>query len=372
MADNQYTGRFGDTLRRLTALDAAQGKLAPQAVGGADTAGAFGAGSAVPPDMTQPAFGGTGSQGAMAQKPISYRDVMDQMPEEQKEALADQIEQHAGGNLEEAYRKAAEENGDTPKKRPSRAHMVDYLTELAMRTLAYEDNYSTSQGAFARAYLDVNAQRRAAAETRRLEARKDAETRRLEEREDSQTLRKEKREDTVHARTRAEGEEDYARNRKDKLSDEELKFQRDKELKVLEAKMRREEKLADNQKLVYGEGDRILIVDNQGNATPVTEEVEETRGSRGQGTSTRKVRKPVKARPPSAGSGLDQDTVQRMISDRIKQLASTDRKFKRLPPEEQSRIATEQVMREVNAVKTGAAPPPATQRTVIKFGELAK
>jgi hypothetical protein len=374
-SNSGYVGRFGDTLRRLTALDAQKGAFAPQAIGGADTAGAF---SAAPPQAApQPPAPIQGTQdpvmspfgagsaapqadGAIESSPITFGDLSSTMPKEQKNAIADQIEEKTG-DLKGTYQKAAEAEGITPRKRASRGHMAMFLAEIALRAAANRSTSGSYSEALAKGTLQTTARRGAMEADAAERARKESETRRLEGREDTETLRKEGRVDEKDKTTREQKLEDDKRDHEQAL-----------ELARLQAQLQKRLQEGKGGKITVDDQGNFVLIDEKGDAVTVTREEEEIRGSRGQGTTVKKVRKPVKSAPKTNASGLDKDTIQRMISDRIKQLLGSDRKFKKLPPEEQSRIATEQVMREVNTVEGGRAPAAAPEAKVVDWSTLPK
>lgn len=343
-----YVGQYGQALRRLSVLDAQRGMYGPQAIGGADTSspfsaqpatgGAFGAPeqppqpiAVAPGVMDAQARGGTAAfenvpapeappalGQSQEEKPTSVKDLQEHMPDDQKDAMADQIEQQVGGDLKSAYEK---ETGEKPKGK-SRWDLAFYFAEIALRSMANQDQYDTRSGSLAAATMDTLASRRARAEQRRLEENKTAETRRLEQREDAETLRKEKREDVKDKTKREQALEDDARNHQQAL-----------ELARLQAKLLKEK--GQKTSIQTAEDGTLVLVDLEtGDAVDVTKEVTETspvKGSRGKGTTggkttTKKV--PVKAKPKNDASGLDQDTILRAIEARAKELKA-DRKFVR-------------------------------------------
>lgn len=394
MANGNYVGRFGDTLRRLTALQAQQGAFSgPQQIGGADTAGAFsvarpgameapaapqppaptpepaapesGFGAGAAADTPQPADD-SAPQGGMDQPaPITWKDVSSAMPAEHKKQIADQIESHVG-DLKATYQQVARQNGITPKPRASRMHMAMYLAEIALRAAANRGTSQSDGEALAKGVLQTQDHREAMRLTEEARQRAEAEQRRKEDREDAIRQEGYDRGDTMHARDRQEKLDDDKRNHEQALELERMRLAAEK------ARARGE-----RVKIVVADDGsyKLIDLDNPGRAVPVEEEVTETtpeKGSRGQGTTGGKpvtTKRPVKARPPTNASGLDQDRVQTLISDRIKTLQKEDRTFRKKSPEEQSRIATELVMREVESAR-GANGDTASGGKVIDFNDL--
>lgn len=417
--ESGYVGRYGDALRKLTALDASAGKFAPQQIGGADTGGfgpslqvgpsqpgpsgfdpqpqpqaaqpqpqaaattptsGFGAepaqeaGSAFPQpsimsdDPTQGGIsgslpppadaGGLSAAGASpiatgGDKPTSFHDLTRDSTPEQREEMAKHLEQSSGQPLKSMWQRVKEGLGLDKAPKFGRGEMALYLSEVALRAMSKRSDPRYAQnpdGVFADALLETQADYEAKQERTR-----------KEKREDDETLRKEKREDTIHTRTRAEQDSDYKRNRADKEKDDAKDFEQRKELAKLQAKLLKDK--GQKTQIVTAEDGTLKLIDREtGEAVPVTENVTTTttRGSRGMGTSTTTTtqKKPVKVPKKADASGLDRDTVQRMISDRIKELAKSDRNFRKKTPEEQSKIATKLVMDEVNSVNGGAAANP--------------
>jgi hypothetical protein len=363
-----YVGRFGDTLRKLSALDAQRGALAPQQVGGADTAGAFGVAPAgpmqggqiqgpLPPEAPQPgafamaeeaapapAQGGFGSQpaatmpafdqpspvidesGAMGgseQPPTTWQDLSKQMPKSEQNAMADAIEAKVG-DLPATYQRAAAQAGITPKKRASRAHMAMFITEIALRTAANRGTSDSDGEALAKGVLQTQERRGAMQIAEQERQRAEAEKRRLEQREDA-------KDEKVYTRGRTDKESDYKRDRADKTADDERNHKQALELAREQARLLKEK--GQRTSIQVGDDGQLKLVDLEtGGAITVTEEVEETttRGSRGSGTTTttKKVKKPVKASPKYNAGGLDQDTLVNRVSDAEKALRG-DKKLMR-------------------------------------------
>jgi hypothetical protein len=361
---NDYVGRYGNTLRRLTALERQGGVLAPQQVGGADAPGfgpaqitapvsGFAPAAPVPTleappaqpaaqapaqpasgfGLTQPSpmsddpaaggiSGGLGSTPGIAgpieqggDKPTSLQDVFGGATEEEQDQLADQIEKR--GKMDGFIAKVRKVLGTEEVPKMSRRETAMYLAEIALRAMSKRGQEQYAQnpsGVFADAVLETNAVR----------AQRD-ETRRLEGRQDSETKRKEAREDAKEQRERGYKTEDHARDRTEKVEDDERNHRQALELARLQAKLLREKGQRTSIQ-VDADGTLKLIDLETGEAVTVTEEVEEatpTQGSRGKGTTggkTSKVRKPVKAAKKFNASGLDQDTLVNRVSDAEKAL----------------------------------------------------
>lgn len=388
MDSGGYVGRFGDALRRLTALQAQQGAFAgPQVVGGADTAGTFAAappgameapaptggagpqmpeapagglsgGSAQPPEM--------GSEGAPedtgSQTPTTWEDLHKAMPAEHKNLVADKIESIVG-NIKAAYRKATKANGDTPKPHASRAHMAMYLSEIALRAAANRGTSESDAQALAKGVLETNERRDALRQQEQERQRKEAEKK--ADREEAY-----RREGEVHTRNRAEDQADTM-----------AKYKHDIELENMRLKAQElRDKGQDTYITVDENGNYTLIDKKTGNAIPVTQEVTETTttGSRGQGkrtTSTTK-RVPVKALPKTDASGLDDDQVLAKIEAMAKELRANNKLVRELRTkfggdmnkveDEIKRMAREQVAQDVQSIpgRTSAG------GKVVKFGDL--
>lgn len=461
MADeNGYVGRYGDTLRRLTALDASQGAFRPQPMGGADTGGfgpalqvqptdsgtsnirpvqpdpppaekkqgggggmdimgmiggmggggggggggmmsggagfTSGAGSGggmmfaarggllrpgqtmvgeqgpemvnmdqsgnanvipnhqLPPDMGGSA-GGFQDPGmspiSQGEQPVGWSDIHDEMPDKVKDQLADQVEKSGGGNLNRMFDKVKAILGE--EKTPggmTRREIAGYIAEVSLRAMSKRRDPQYAQnpdGVFADAVLETQANYDARGEKKRKEDKDTAEVRRKEAREDT-------KEERVYKRSRTDKQSDHTQDRQEKIEDDERNHKQAMELAKLQAKLMREK--GQRTSIQVADDGTLKLVDLQsGEAVGVTEEAEETtttaRPHSAPVTTTKKVRKPVKAAAKTNASGLDQDTVQRMINDRIKTLSEQDRKFKKLPPEQQSKIATALVMKETGAVR---------------------
>lgn len=417
--ENAYVGRYGDTLRRLTALDRQNTMGAPQQVGGGDVggfggqlavqpaqpsemsgfsqqapdleavvareqaapqvapqagqaapAGGFG-GAAQTPEVLQDTPGIAGPIKTGGDKPTSWGDLIAGASEEEQDQLADEVEKQGKGKMDGMLQRVRKVLGTEDVPKMSRRETAAYLAEIALRAMAKRNDPAYAQnpgGVFADAVLEASAGRQAAEEKRRLEARSDSETR-----------RKEGREDSIHARTRKEQAEDYARERADKVSDDERNHKQALELARVQAQLLREKNKRTS--IQVQEDGTLALVDEDGNAVDVTKEVEETvptRGSRGQGTTgggTRKVRRPVKVKPKSDSTGLDQDTILNKIAAATKALREDGRlnrelraKFGNDPAKvdaEIQRMAREQVQGDVQSLDQ-----PASGGKVIDFNDL--
>jgi hypothetical protein len=340
-----YVGRFGDTLRKLTALNAAQGAFAPQQVGGADTAQAFssappgvleGAGapqapmpaqldptsgfSPAPAPAAPPADAGTpmdeSGAGAIAQAPTSWKDFAKALPKHAKETIADHIEKTVG-NLKQAYQHATQQEGVPTRPHASRGHMAMFLAEVALRAAANRGTSGSNGEALAKGVLQTQERRTALDTEAEDRQRKAAETARLETRADTT-------ESTRHARDRGE-----------KLADDQRNHEQALELERMRLAAEKSRAKGQNVKIVVDDQGNYQLIDlDTKQAVPVEEDVTTTtpvQGSRGKGTTGGKsvtTKKPVKALPKTNASGLDQDTVLNKIAATTKELRA-DRKLVR-------------------------------------------
>lgn len=309
-------------------------------------------------------------------KPTSFGDLVDQATDEDKDALADEIEQRQGGpkGLKSAFKRITDVLGaKTPELKHERREMALYVAEVALRAMSKRSDpryAGNPEGVFADAVLETQAGRDAKSEKTRLENKADAETRRKEKREDDKDER-------VYTRSRTDKETDHARDRKEKLEDDERNHKQALELARLQAKLLREK--GQRTSIQVGDDGTLKLIDLEtGEAVTVTEESEvtETKGSRGQGTSTttKKVRKPVKASPKYNSGGLDDDTRVNRITDAEKALRADkklmrelDRKFAndRVKIEaELRRMAREKVEGDVQSLSSPAG------GKVIEFNDL--
>lgn len=388
-----YVGRFGDALRRLTALDAQRGAFAgPQDVGGADTASTFAAappaameapalaagagpqvpeapagalsgGSAVVPGMgAMDESGAAGGATQNGETPTTWEDLHKAMPTKHKNAIADRIESIVG-NIKTAYRKATAANGDTPKPHASRAHMAMYLSEIALRAAANRGTSESNGQALAKGVLETNERRDALRQQEEERRRKEAEKK--ADREEAY-----RREAEVHTRNRGEEQ-----------ADTNAKYKHDIELENMRLKAEElRQKGQDTYIAVDNDGNYTLIDKKTGNAVPVTQEVTETttQGSRGMGTktTTTKKRVPVKALPKPGSDGLDQDQVLAKIEATAKELRANNKLVRDLRTkfggdmnkveDEIKRMAREQVAQDVQSLPgRGTA-----SGKVVKFGDL--
>lgn len=419
-AEGSFVGRYGDTLRRLTALDAAKtGALAPQQVGGADTGGFGPSLQVAPPPMPQTpaagafsqpeqpapaapaaapaatgAFGGLGAPemppvlkstpgiagplvsgdpapmgeqvpaGPIAtggDKPTSFQDLVGGASEEEQDELASQIEKQAGGKMDGWIAKVRKVLGTEDMPKMDRRETAQYIAEIALRAMSKRSDPAYAQnpdGVFADAVLEASAGRKQTAEKKR-----------LEDREDAQTTRKENREDTVHVRTRKEQGEDHARDRTEKSADDERDHKQALELARVQAQLLKEK--GQRTSIQVGDDGTLVLVDlESGEAVDVTKEVDAppTKGSRGRGNNGGKKRVPVKAREKYDPSTLDDDTIERSIVSMIAEKSKKDRKFRALPLEEQRQIARDAIMRDTGRGNSGGGVQ--SPGKVTKFSDL--
>lgn len=412
---DNYTGRFGDALRRLTSLQAKQGVFAPQQMGGADVAAQSGFGASAPPMAapteapsmegfgaapqpieTQEApaqmsadmgggFGGgsaqvpgmdeAGAMGAPAQG-TSWSALVKKLTPAAKKQIADKIEEKAGGNLKGAYEKAATQNGDKPKKNASRSHMALYLGEVALRFAANRGTSESNGEALAKGTLQTDTRYAGMREAEAERARQTAETQRLETRADTKDAE-------VYTRGRNDADSDYSRNRADKVTDDAREHEQALELERLRATREKLQAKGKNTRVVVDdEGNyQLLDLDTQEVITP-TKEVEEdipAKGSRGQGTAgggTRKVRKPVKALAKTNASGLDQDTVLRQTAAAVKEIKADGKTMRELRRKYKNDVeaieqavtemARERVSGDVESLRGGGSVPGETNFSDLK------
>lgn len=366
---DNYTGRFGDALRRLTGVAprVSGAAVAPQQMGGADAAAAGSGFSVQAPQATdapgmgtpQPlsamggvapaqaeavaqaptelgGFGGdapqqpstgiseAGAAGDPGEGGMSWSKLVKMMTPKAKKQIADKIEAHTP-DLKTAYEKAATQNGDTPKPKASREHMALYLGEIALRYAANRGSSENSGEALAKATLQTDSRRQGIRDTEADRARQDAETRRLEGRADDKDAK-------VYNRTRSDAAADHTRDRAEKDKDDLRDHEQALELERLRAARDRLARKGTNSRLVVDKAGDYQLIDDEGQVITPTQEVEETtpaKGSRGAGTTpakttTKKV--PIKAQPKvSAADTLDPDTVVRNTAAAVKEIKA-DRK----------------------------------------------
>jgi hypothetical protein len=320
---------------------------------------------------------GSGAKGPIEQggdKPTSFADIAFGADDEQKEEMAAQIEKQAGpGGLKGAFKRITDVLGaKTPELKLERKEMALYVAEVALRAMSkrsdprYADN---PDGVFADAVLETQAERDAKSEKARLENKADAETRRKETREDA-------KDEKVYTRGRADKEADHTRDRKEKIEDDERNHKQALELARMQAKLLRER--GQRTSIQVGDDGELKLIDLEtGEAVTVTEteEVTETRGSRGKGTSTttKKVKKPVKASPKYNAGGLDDDTRVNRISDAEKAMRADKKLMRELRSKmgndtvkieaELRRMAREKVEGDVQSLGAGSS-------GTIDFNEL--
>lgn len=400
-------GRYGDTLRKLTALQAQAGGFGtPQPIGGADTGG-FGPSIQLDPNAARPApafdqpepqeqaapaqqqapamampapaqpsatpgFGAPPEQpevlgqtpgiaGPIQQggnKPTSFGDLASNATDDEKEELATQVEKQSGaGGLKAAFGRIKDVLGaKTPETKMKRHDMALYVAEVALRAMSKRSDPAYAQnpdGVFADAVLETQAGRDATAEKTRLEGRADTETK-----------RRETREDTTHTRDRTEKEGDHVRDRKEKIEDDARDHKQALELAKLQAKLLKEK--GQRTSIQTADDGTLTLIDlDTGNAIDVTKEVTETAGSRGNGTTTKKKRVPVKAAPKFNAGGLDQDTLVNRVSDAEKALRGNRKLMRELGSKyendtvkieaELRKMAREKVEGDVESLGAGAS-----------------
>lgn len=359
MAD--YVGRYGEALRKLRALERAP---APEIAGAFDrqlpapeAGGAF-----RPTQQRAPAFQQAPPPMFDPDKPVSAGELYGQMPDEAKEAMAEQLKTQ-GIDVDAAYAsEVAAGNLPAQEKPPSRNEKMGYLAEVALRTISNLGRPGTNSSAdWADAVLTTDARREGIAERSRLEAKQEAKEQGALSRAEAAEARARaerlaEREADREARTAERGEERTLRSKE--RADDRAFTREQAELTRKQAADRR----AGRQPRILTSADGgVFSIGDDSTATPVTteREVEEVvRAPGGKGIPQkvrRKIREQLKA-PARANdaSGVDKDTLIRSINDRFK-LLREDRKNKKFSDEELTARATEQVMQQLEAT-SGSAP----------------
>lgn len=369
-----YVSKYGEALRRLTALEMApamsgQGPALPAGPmpGGPAPGGAF---DVAPSIQAQPNAADMASQGAFDamemsapagataqagqfQDGLTAKDLWDQLPDDEKTKLEEQVAD-SGIDVDAAYEKAAAEDPEA-KKRASRREKLGFLAEVALRTIS---NYGGRPGTRSEAdYADARLatmERRGAIERMDAEqAAAAAEKRRLEGRADSKDATK-----------RQQELEDEKRRRGEKVSDDELAHKRALELKRAEAALRKAEEKGKNAAIVQDDSGAYYILDkDSGDAIGVTtKKTVTTRGKRGVKFTEVETVPLVGAKKPAGAAGIDQDTLIRAISDRAKTMAGDTKVMREIRAtvgpggnveEELYRRARESVMKDYTSVSGG-------------------
>lgn len=356
---SDYIGRYGEALKRLTALEQDTG-FTPIDVSGGAFSGTQGA------PVTTGAFDvarAPRQQGAIDQAegpPISAAELWKQMPAEQKDALLKQL---GHVDVDQEYDRMVSSGAIAPtKKNPTKHDKLGYIAEVALRTLSNMGRPG-DQGinAWADAVLDTDT-RRAAVDQAQMDRNAAAlERARLETREDTKEARKNKREDAEVVRKQAA--DIAAAEGKNAFEAEQNRLQRESAERI--AGMRDDKP-------------RQILYDAQGRAfdaqtgDPVMVNVpEERRGRRGRPGYTVASKQQLKTVPKFAGgSSADPDRVVYEIGQRAKALREDRKARKQIEDLAKQngvdfetalqRIATQQVQSQYELASGGPAPSPAT------------
>lgn len=312
---SNYVGRFGDTLRRLTALEAPQtGMLRP---GGPEpVASAFSAAptrQARDPASAFEMFGegpdtgdeSAGAFGRAEQEPVTPKKLWSEMPDAAKNKLIKNVET-SGVNIASAYDKAVAAGEIEPPAEytPSKQEKFGLLTEVLLRHASNVGRGLPGPAASAEAVLATRERRGALQTMEEEKARAAAEAQRAERNKYNETARLEGREDTKATTKRQQELDDLEASRKHDIA---LAEANDRAAAL-------REKGRNVQVFTAENGDVMLIDKDTGTAVPVEAEVDEEvtvpgrRGRPGAKVKTgKKVKKPVKGTPRYDASGVDQD-----------------------------------------------------------------
>lgn len=330
---NDYVGRYGEALRRLSGLN--RGGLSQPPT---PSAGAFGAVSPQGPAPQTSAFSAAAPsapapQARTEQPPLTAAQLWRDMPDEFKGQIEKQISE-SGMNVDQTFASKVEEGEiEPPKKEPTLQEKLGYLAEVALRTMSNLSRPGT-QGIsdFADAKLATDA-RRGAIETAETDRRrKQFETRRVEGRQDASEQRRLASDLTERELTREGIAAEGAANRKNAL-----------DIAASQERGRQQDR-RDTPGPVLIEADGTAYERGPaGTLTPYTkEEVEHVPGRRGKPGYDRKVRKPVKAKSERAFNALDEDTRQKAITAEKERLSKT-REFRNTKDADLEKIAVDNV-----------------------------
>lgn len=314
---SDYIGRYGEALKRLTALE--QGTFSPVNVG-APPAQA-GAAPAFPMNAQQGAFDFQPAKPAIEQAegaPMSASQLWADMPDEQKKDLEKQIS-HL--DVDQMYDRQVTSGALVPKKKnPTRHDKIGYLAEVALRTISNMGRPG-DQGinAWADAVLETDSRRGAMDQAEIAREREASEKARLEHREDTKDARRNSREDARRKEDNTRADAKEARDRAAAAADAEMRAE----------ESRKEREAADARaKTMSGPKNKQIIYDNEGYAfdaadgSPimVTKEVEK-RGRRGRPGYKAKEQVHLRGTPKFAGgSTMDPDRAVYEIGKRAEAL----------------------------------------------------
>lgn len=365
MANADYIGRYGDTLRKLHALDAGS-------TGAVQSAFSTGA----PDTGTTPAFG---PQSAPQQTPafqppvphpegsapVDFASLWDKMPKEHKDQLMQQV-QNSGVDVPAEHKNLVDTGQVQPSnKQKSKHDMLADLAEVALRTASNVGNPNRRGGSsfadYADAQLSVNEKNAA------LSRRDEDERRALGEHHRQQQLDVEKQQrDIAEKMTSSEGarqsiegtnaadiasrEKEGAASRQNAIDIEKMKA----------AAQRAEHKTHTITTDING---NMFSIDDQGNASPITTKAKVKSKDASGNTVETEVKKQLQSLPKQAKGQLDADTVLRAVDARLKILQSDSRLKSSLRKDgvkdiegELRKRATSQVLEEAQKVQERNAP----------------
>ncbi len=357
MPQQDYIGQYGDTLRRLSALDATSGQVAPQPVA------AFEQG----PTPNPAAFGQRPQQPALAapaphsdETPVGIADLWRDMPDEEKENLLKRAKD-SGMDIDAEYEAAVAEGQFKPtKKKLTIKDKLGRLAEVALRT-ASNMGKNTNNNSFAD-YADAKL---ATDEKYGALDRADEQNQRVE----FERRRAEKLDSNKERRGRAEriveGGLDRGARSREAAADRDLRREegeanRQNALDLAKLRAAQEKAGRDTQLFMDSESNVYSIVDGK----PVPFEITEAKKRTGKGGRpfVEEVRRQLKGVPKTNDNQLDEDAILRAVAERVKQLNEDVRLKSQLKregvtdiPAEIQRRATKEVIESARQVK-GSAP----------------
>ena len=359
MPQNDYIGRYGDTLRKLSALDSTGGQVAPQPVA------AFEQGPQAQPAFAQqspqqPAMQPPGPHAADGPK-VGIGDLWRDMPDEHKEQLLKQAKD-SGMDIDAEYAAAESEGHFQPtKKKLTIKDKLGRLAEVALKTASNmgRNNTNNSFADYADAQLATDEKYGALDRADEQQQRAEFERRRAEKLDIGKERRgrAERISETEGARAaiKAEGEATRAHQSSENA------LNRDNALKLQKLRDAQEKAGKNTQLFMDAEGNVFSVVDG----VPKPFEVTETKRRTGKGGRpfVEEVRRQLKGVPKSNAAGLDEDSILRAVSARVEEMNKDVRLksqlardgFKDIPAEIERR-ATKKVIETANRVKSGVSP----------------
>jgi hypothetical protein len=354
MAAN-YVAKYGDTIRRLAALDlAAQGNSNLAGAGPQPRTSPFDAGA--PVQSYDPALGDGQGEGPQipaaldSPKPrpegpkVSPRSLWEGMSTKEQKEVIKQVESK-GIDIDEKYDEAVAAGKITP---PAKAlQKGEKLTVLAETLLRFSQNIGGGMeggAAASTAILDTQF-RRGGLERQAAE----------QEAAMKEKLRLEGREDTATATKRAEALADTESERTYKDKDREDAQAAARDLQAAQDRAAKDREKGKNSQVAQLEDGTYIVIDKDKEGV-VEVEQEETATSRGQrgrpgATTTKKVKKPAKGPPKANASGFDQDRIAQIKLD-VEKLARSDEVMRELKKEAKARnVSVETVVKEYVATK---------------------